>query len=677
LQWQTELKKFLGAARYEAYNVLLIESFSQLQDLSINAVRESRVIIVSWSVFAEEEYISHLAHFTTMPEPSLTGRRAFHTWLSRSLEEVPSQLEALRGTDYYKFKSLTKDRLEERLQHEDFQVTLPLKIQHGSAYESFTAMRRTSGSSKVKLKGKVQAKTHMSSPDVRAEPVPLLHLFQFNRVVIDEYHYLNDDKQMSNIIASVSAKQLLAHKRWVLSGTPALGSFSDVNQIASYLGVTLGRIHPGDGTATTRADKGHRAEQTLVEDFLNQTETMSRQWHRARHERAQEFLDLFVRQNEACLGHIICTENILPVELDIGHHAVYLELSQHLISQKMQIKKLNNKLSSDKIDRLNSSLNNSATAEDALLKSALFFESARGQSGLDRLRRKRSEQRSSVKLDLSDLMAGFEGLSKTDEISELYTRFKEDIKKFNWLGDKNASETARKMLVEAEQHPIQSAFPQLQQKRLSVDKRNKIAKKLLSDVRETARELALRTRSERFIAAIQELLQPSSDDTLARTMKCSSPQCTGAVSCSQLHLVSHCGHTACENCLLSRANADACVHPECNVSVQEINLIKVTELGATAENVSEHSYGQKMEAITHLISTFPKGDQGLVFAPNDETVAILENVFDQSQITYHSPRGCKSATTAKVIEDFKTDKDPETQSKILILNLGSESAAGV
>jgi SNF2 family DNA or RNA helicase len=59
LQWQTELKKFLGAARLGVYNILLIESFSQLQDLSISAVRESRVIIVSWSVFAQGR-----VHFT-------------------------------------------------------------------------------------------------------------------------------------------------------------------------------------------------------------------------------------------------------------------------------------------------------------------------------------------------------------------------------------------------------------------------------------------------------------------------------------------------------------------------------------------------------------------------------------------------------------------------------------
>ena len=83
-----------------------------------------------------------------------------------------------------------------------------------------------------------------------------------------------------------------------------------------------------------------------------------------------------------------------------------------------------------------------------------------------------------------------------------------------------------------------------------------------------------------------------------------------------------------------------------------------------------------MQAVIQLISKFPKGDQGVVFAPNDETVEILEDVLDYREIPYHSLRGCKAATSAKVIEDFKADDDPDQQSKVLILNMGSESAAG-
>jgi len=126
-----------------------------------------------------------------------------------------------------------------------------------------------------------------------------------------------------------------------------LANFSGVNQIASFLGLHLGRHFLGDGVVTRSAEKLASVDQTDVESFLSQTEVMFRQWHEARHSRTQQFLNKFVRQNEAELQHIPCVETLVPVGLEAAHHAVYLELSQHLISQRMQIKKLNKKSSFD------------------------------------------------------------------------------------------------------------------------------------------------------------------------------------------------------------------------------------------------------------------------------------------------------------------------------------------
>jgi hypothetical protein len=671
LQWQTELLKFLGEDQYETYNVLVVQSFAQLRDLSINDVQNSRVVVISWSVFAEEEYTSHMAHFSAIPEPSITGRRAFDTWFSQASSEIPRQVAELQSSSYTDFNNSTQDLLAKRLEHEDFKVALPIKVQHGSAYQSFNAIK----SAKVQAKSTlIQNKRKVQSRST-SHQVPLLHLFNFNRVVVDEYHYLNDDKKLGNVLASVSVKRITALKRWVLSGTPALANFTDVDQIASYLGVRLGRYHFGDGVETTQSDRARRGDQTLVEDFLSQTEIMSRQWHKARHERAQEFLDSFVRQNEACLGHVACAEMITPIKLDIGHHAVYLELSQYLISQKMQIKKLKNKLRSDKIDRLNASLSNSTTAEDALLKSALLFKTSSGTSALEVLTELRSTQLLSVQRELRELMAGFEGLRKNDEISELYSRFEEDILKLNWLGDDHASRLARFQLNKAKLAPVRSAFPELEERTTEV-MRARMVKKRLSTLRETARDLAHLVRSERFISAIRHLLRPLSDTIKGQTFGCSHPDCDETASLAQLRLITHCGHTACEKCLATRPDADICVEPMCNLFVQGVNLVRVTDIGSTTEPAGEQWFGRKMETITHIISKFPKGDQGVVFAPNDETVEILEEVLDCQSIPHHTLRGCKATTSAKIIEDFKTDDDPDNQSKVLLLNMGSESAAG-
>ncbi|KAF1916136.1 hypothetical protein BDU57DRAFT_547894 [Ampelomyces quisqualis] len=672
LQWQTELENFLGKSRFEEYHVLVVQSFAQLQVLDLDDVQNSRVVIVSWGVFAEEDYISHLAYFTAMPEPSVSGRRSFDTWFGQAVKEIPGQLGVLQSADYDTFKTSTSDLLTKRLEREEFNVVLPVKVQHGSAYQSFNA---TQAKAKSQAKTtKARGKQTTARFDRASQQVPLLHLFRFNRVVVDEYHYLNDDKKMSNILASVSAKRIVATKRWVLSGTPALANFSDVDQIASYLGISLGRYHFGDGVRTTQADKMRRRDQTPVEDFLSQTEAMSIQWHRARHERAQEFLDLFVRQNEASLNHIACAENITPVELDIGHHAVYLELSQYLISQRMQIKKLHNKVRSDKINRLNASLSNSASAEDALLKSALSFRTPDGRSALDVLIEMRSEQRNSIQTELQNLMAGFEGLSMTAEISALYNRFKEDITNVNWLGDSDATRVARNLLIRARKAPNKSAFSEL--KGLAARERARPIKQRLSSLRETARDLGHLMRSERFISAIQDLLGPLAGQKEGKLFVCSCPDCDGTATISELHLITHCGHTACEKCLGMRKDIDTCVDPTCNLFVQDVNLVKVSNLGSTVEPDTDVWFGRKMQAVTQIIAAFPKGDQGVIFAPNDETVEILEDVLDSHEIAYHSLRGCRAAASAKMMEDFKTDDDADSQSRVLILNMGSESAAG-
>lgn len=83
------------------------------------------------------------------------------------------------------------------------------------------------------------------------------------------------------------------------------------------------------------------------------------------------------------------------------------------------------------MDRFKASLTNAKTAKDALLKSALIFETSSEESVLDLLRKKQSEQRRNTGAALRARMAGFEGLNKSDAISERYTRFKQDIKQFN------------------------------------------------------------------------------------------------------------------------------------------------------------------------------------------------------------------------------------------------------
>lgn len=69
---------------------------------------------------------------------------------------------------------------------------------------------------------------------------PLFEMFKFQRIVVDEYAYLQGDK-------SFIIKSLVSDSRWILCATPKIQNFADVKKMASLVGVHLGidDISPG------------------------------------------------------------------------------------------------------------------------------------------------------------------------------------------------------------------------------------------------------------------------------------------------------------------------------------------------------------------------------------------------------------------------------------------------
>ncbi|KAJ8114408.1 hypothetical protein OPT61_g3697 [Boeremia exigua] len=658
MQWQTELQLFLDDEHCNPSDVCVIRDMAELKQLTVDDIQRCRVVIVSWTVLSDDEYISELAWMTAMPEPAISSCRAFDAWMDGMSKSLPAQISNFQNMSLADFKHATQDLLEQRLQQPEFQATLPLKLQHGSKYQSYEATRAVN-SQKKSGSAKPGPKRKSSSP--KTQIAPLLHLFRFNRVVVDEYHYLNDYKKIRNMLTVVSVKKIGAHKRWILSGTPALANFTDINNIASFLGVRLGRFAPGVGKRTA-LEKFLMDDQTSTEGFLSKIEVMSRQWHQARHERAQEFLNLFVRQNEASLEHIPCHDELRALELGNTHRVV--------------------------TSRLNASLNHSKTAEDALLKVALIDDTSEGS-----LIEKRLRQRRDIEQEISRLMrafewhraTGFKNLKPADSkkveleentIPKLYASFRHDVKNNTWLGDTDVTTITRRLLHAAEKNHLAGGLEELG--KVSRDKKIKEAKSIMARLRESCTELSAQTRSVRFAESLQQLsqaLRDSVQDLITRDAEA----CQKTVTISEVYVASQCGHITCKPCVMARGDDENCVAPGCNCMVKAANLIKATDIGSTTKNVAEGAFGRKMHSIAKLIKTFPEDDQGLVFAPNDEVVAILREALDHYDISYSTPCGYNSRQATKTIEEFKSsaEDDPEVRPKVLLLNLGSETAAGI
>ena len=62
---------------------------------------------------------------------------------------------------------------------------------------------------------------------------PPIHMFEFNRLIIDEFTYSKDRNY-------ASAVAIPARKKWILSGTPPLNDFADVKSFTPFLGVNIG-----------------------------------------------------------------------------------------------------------------------------------------------------------------------------------------------------------------------------------------------------------------------------------------------------------------------------------------------------------------------------------------------------------------------------------------------------
>lgn len=162
---------------------------------------------------------------------------------------------------------------------------------------------------------------------------PPFELFEWGRLVVDEFTYV---KEADHCVLT----NLRANARWCLSGTTPIEKFYDVKSVASFLG-----IHLGVNEAPPTLSEGK--QMTTSERMQYFRELYTNAWHsrrylfeiyfnyyciniHIRHQKAQEFLNRFVRQNIAEIDEIKSEEHTVYVELTPPERAIYLELEHYL-----------------------------------------------------------------------------------------------------------------------------------------------------------------------------------------------------------------------------------------------------------------------------------------------------------------------------------------------------------
>ncbi|KAF8513437.1 hypothetical protein BU17DRAFT_95428 [Hysterangium stoloniferum] len=528
---------------------------------------------------------------------------------------------------------------------------------------------------------------------------PPLEIFHFHRLVIDEYTYL--DGKTHSLITSLQATC-----RWVLSGTPPVHDFPSLKTIAVFLDVHLGIDDDNEGHSAQV--KRRRREQTEVEKFHSFREVRSLEWHAHRHQVGQGFLDQFVRQNKPEIDEIPATEHKEPVFLPAAERAIYLELDHHLRALDMTIKR-GRKNESDREKRLQKSLGESNSAEEALLKRCSHFDletndKENAMKACEIIVKDRTAQLEECRADLYNNVLEALEMQKRIGKTENESLFQEWLRvtRTEGVGDRRASDIVLGVFKDAGldfSAPLKASTNLISTEKVKLSgKANKPGKakpkgkggeksrdiadliwehrEHAHDLRRLTKELVGRVRSLRYFTVVRDLQKQEQQ----KVPPVDCPICDRkSLPIGDVGVLSSCGHTGCLNCVIACAETEECVYHasgECMSAARILNVVKAETLGideAERDGNGKH-YGRKLEQVVELIrNRIPKNEQVLIFVQFPDLMTKVGDALTAHKVKFLQIKGSASSKS-RSLELFQ-NSNAETQ-RVLLLNVTDESASG-
>ncbi|KAL4736993.1 hypothetical protein BDV11DRAFT_172351 [Aspergillus similis] len=817
-QWRFEIAKFLG----DKYDVLAFSSAATLRKTSISNIRNSDIILVSWSIFDTAAYYQHLRRYAGASEAPDKPGRNFDDWFHRAHGLMKHHVRVLAESGPLAFLQSLRNRRAQTENTEEIHRYTPSKRLRGKQYAlankdrdfemkddllyaELSGSEESSGTSDGEyedpnvLKAKIDHLLRLVPPkpfekneglageksSLRGETednweefgingesqsweavlgLPF-HAFHFNRLVIDEFTYAKTDRLMQLLT-------LQARSKWVLSGTPPLNDFADVNTIAPYLGVHLGIDSDDDINLQHFRLKELRRQRSDAETFESFRAPRSEAWHRRRHELAQNFLDRFARRNVAEIDEIPATEHIFLVRQSPAEKAIYLELYKQLMTYNRQLRRVNGR-GGDQAERIDEIIAYSSTPEEALLKrcTSLALQGRWDHDGQPEaatcasLIQTRGEQLNQTKNALKNklklaawlycsckhehdkfsqfmnsvIMHNFGDKSVTEEVDPILTVAIKESKRSDWRffysgfdsdqntedetqhGNGDEDELMPKQKGRGRQRKTQSnctAKPKPESKPkpkkpkttptlASKDekKQNKSEPLLpakpteprefdseLRDVTAVLRKLVVewvhRKRALRFLTAVRKIQTNPNPHAIPACDNCQ----TQPGFLSKLNILGSCGHALCSNsdCTQQTLEKEECAVDGCRGSGKKFNIINAMTLGCdttststsmsndgdsnwSIDRSSKHG-GTKLEALINIIAKIPAEERALLFIQFPDLMAVASKALSSAGILHIIITPTDQKASSK-IEKFQKEGFGDT--KVLILNLGGEMAAGL
>ena len=740
LQWPREIEKFLGKSK----KVCVIKDMKSFNDTAIEDITAADIVVVNFTVLCNDMYYRRLARFAGRSSKSLPmgkkGGRQFDFVYESCLENIPNRVSQLKDDASMVYEAIESDAkkvCKEEAKDDDAFKTERKKSQYKiNGVSSDNTSKKAKGEKENK---KVKEETDTDPWKARTEAVkkdytkmkcPPLELFHWKRIIVDEFTYLLDKSDRRRPLSVV--RRLSARNRWYLSGTPRHENFDDVQNLASLLGLYLGAEEPLHNSKIAKASGSKAAETTGAEQMSLFMEKKSVRWHERRLGKAQEFLDRFVRQNIAEIDEIPGEEIETLIDLPPVERAIYLELSTYLQSLEMnaQTAKMSKKKSqSDRESRMQKILQDSHSAEEALLKCCTHFDLS-GESGTplktcEDIIKFRKEQKAELERDIITSVAaairqqqriermqpGWLKITKAEkgELLDSVGRYLKDVKAEDSVAHgadidvhQLLKELVKKAKRESEEEPDKhhSAFNDemdnedateedscaAKKRKISspkkedeVDQEQLFAmKKALRDfmhqVRSLGKELCGRVRSLRYIETIRGF-QSQGEGAAIHCKGCKRKN----VDLADAGIMACCGHTGCLQCLEKHAAHGSCVEsPFCAVQAKLPHVIPAMNLGADGEGEGDGRDGAKLTEIIKKVEDImaTSDDMMIIFVQFDDLKQKVAEALRRHNIKAVEVKGTVDKQVS-ALEPFQNEKPRKGDPRVLLLKMDDEQSAGL
>lgn len=728
-QWPEEVKKFLGNSK----KVIVIKDMTSFNSMTIADVQEADIVLVNFTVLCSDKYFQRLARLSGKSKNSVptgkTANRHFESVYKECLTALPNRVEQIKNDCSSVFDDVEADAANCRQAEQEEDVDFRLDGKK-AVYKQTSDSKKVKKQEKQKKEAEVETNPdpwNLSKPAVKKDftkmTCPPLEIFHFGRTVIDEFTYLLEKADRQRPLTLVR-RGLSTRHRWLLSGTPNHSNFADVRSLAGLLGIHLGVDEPVPGTKMSKKDN---AESTGLEAMANFAETQSFYWHERRHRKAQEFLDRFVRQNIAEIDEIPYQEHEELVQLSSAERAIYLELETVLRALEMnhssaQLSK--KKSQSDRESRIQAILNESKSAEEALVKCASSFN----LSGEDtqsaartcqdiihfRMAQKKNLEQEMVdfiaaalrqRARIDSLQEGWSALTKAEtgemldavgpylsdvERSESISHGADDeiharVRELVALAQRNAEESPNKVdcvfaaVNDADDDDDDIADERPAKKKKGDSEEKKIDRLFnmkyqlrnhVHRIRSLGKELCGRVRSLRYIEQIRSFQNNGAVDATC-------PGCgTARLSSENAGILSCCGHIGCLSCLKKYAGDGNCVNERsCSARVDPAHIVPAANLGSDNDGVDEE--GAKLSAIVRKIKEIIDGeDRIIIFVQFDDLKDKVIEALDRNEIKSVQVKGTVDKQV-KALAPFVKPTPAKSDPRVLLLKMDSECSSGL